>query len=345
MENEYRSPEALAADPSFIDWVQHPTPANTAVWERWLAQYPDQKANLQLARQLVTVWQLAPIDPPAGAQANVWAAIQEQKNEPQIPYSVRERRPTPAPRRRIGTLAMVFGTLLLLAGAVLYRLNTGLVEYGNMADAPRTVTLPDGSTVVLNAGASVRLARHWPTDEPRTVWLTGKAQFSVTHQSTNQRFVVQTPDRLQVEVLGTVFTVDEQNRQTRVVLNSGRVQLHVASQSTPINMVPGELVDVPVNTRHAIVRRRVEPAMYSAWTTQQFIFDNTSLGEIADLLAQDLGYRTEFADPALRDRRMTIHLPTRDPDILLAAIAEANDLTVSTVTTKHIRIASVEHSP
>jgi ferric-dicitrate binding protein FerR (iron transport regulator) len=60
---------------------------------------------------------------------------------------------------------------------------------------------------------------------------------------------------------------------------------------------------------------------------------------MADLLTQDIGYRIEFTDPALRDRRMTIHLPTRNPDVLLAAIAEANDLTVSTVTPKHLRIS------
>lgn len=336
MENEYSSAEALAADPAFIEWVQHPTPANTAVWEQWLARHSDQSAELHLARQLVTMWQLSTVAPPADAQATVWAAIQAQKNGPT--YPVRHQRPVPARRRRIGTLAMVVGALLLSVGAVWYWQSRPVVEYAS-TDEPRTLTLPDGSTVVLNTGASVRFPRHWSADEVRTVWLTGKAHFSVTHQSNNQRFVVQTPGQLRVDVLGTVFTVDEQARQTRVVLNSGRVRLHVASQSAPIDMVPGELVDIPANTKHAIVRRRVEPAMYSAWTTRQFVFDNTTLGEMADLLTQDLGYRIEFTNPALRDRRMTIHLPTRDPDILLAAIAEANDLTVSTVTPKHIRIS------
>lgn len=337
MENEYSSAEALAADPAFIDWVQHPTPANTGVWEQWLAQHPDQLADLQLARQLVTMWELSPVDPPANAQAIIWAAIQADKAKPAPTYPVRHQRPVPTRRRRIGALTTVVGALLLLAGTVWYWQTRLLVEYAN-ADEPKTITLPDGSTVVLNTGASVRFSRHWSADEARTVWLTGKAQFSVTHQSNNQRFIVQTPDELRIEVLGTVFTVDEQARQTRVVLNSGRVRLHVVSQPSPINMVPGELVDVPANTKQSIVRRRVEPAVYSAWTTRQFIFDNTPLGEMADLLTQDLGYRIDFADPALRDRRMTIHLPTRDPDILLAAIAEANDLTISTITPKYIRI-------
>ncbi len=336
MENEYSSAEALAADPAFIEWVQHPTPANAAVWERWLAQYPDRSVELHLARQLVTMWQLSPIDPPADAQATVWAAIQAQKNDPT--YPVRHQRPAPARRWRISALAMVVGAVLLLAGTVWYWQTRPVVEYAG-ADEPRTLTLPDGSTVVLNTGASIRFPRHWSADEARTVWLAGKAQFSVTHQSNNQRFVVQTPDQLRVEVLGTVFTVDEQAQQTRVVLNSGRVRLHVASQSGSIDMVPGELIDIPVNTKQAIVRRRVEPAVYSAWTTRQFIFDNTTLGEIADLLTQDLGYQIEFTEATVRNRRMTIHLPTRDPDILLAAIAEANDLIVSTVTPKHIRIS------
>ncbi len=336
MKNEYRSAEALAADPAFIEWVQHPTPANTAVWEQWLSQHPDQSAELPLARQLVTMWQLSPIAPPSDAQATVWAAIQAEKNSPT--YPTRHRRPVPARRRRISALMTIVGAVLLLAGTVWYWQTQPVVEYAG-ADDPRTLTLPDGSTVVLNTGASVRFPRHWSADEARTVWLTGKAQFSVTHQSNNQRFIVETPDQLQVDVLGTVFTVDEQARKTRVVLNSGHVRLHVAYQSTPINMVPGELIDIPANTKQPIVRRRVEPAVYSAWTKRQFIFDNTTLGEMADLLTHDLGYRIEFADTTLQDRRMTIHLPTRDPDILLAAIAEANDLTVSTVTPKHIRIS------
>jgi ferric-dicitrate binding protein FerR (iron transport regulator) len=337
MENEYLSAEALAADPAFIEWVQHPTPANTAVWERWLSQHPDRSAELHLARQLVTVWQLSPIAPPADAQATVWAAIQARKDKLSPTYPIRHQRPAPARRRRIGALTTIVGVLLLLAGTVWYWQTRPVVEYAG-TNEPRTLTLPDGSTVILNTGASVRFARHWSADEPRTVWLTGKAQFSVTHQPNNQRFVVHTPDQLRVEVLGTVFTVDEQARQTRVVLNSGRVRLHVSSQSNPINMAPGELVDIPANTKQAIVRRRVEPAIYSAWTTRQFIFDNTTLDEMADLLTQDLGYRIEFTDSTLRDRRMTIHLPTRDPDVLLAAIAEANDLSVYTVTPKHIRI-------
>jgi ferric-dicitrate binding protein FerR (iron transport regulator) len=342
MTNEYHSAEALAANLTFIDWVQRPTTANTLVWEQWLARHPDQEANLQLARQLVTMWQLSPVDPPAGAQATIWSAIQAQKNEPKSApvYPTRQQRPAPVRRRQIGLITVLSSVLLLALGTIFYRMNTGMIEYEGRADAPRTVTLPDGSTVVLNAGASIRLAQYWSADTPRTVWLTGKAQFSVTHPSTNQRFIVQTPDQLRVEVLGTVFTVDEQARQTRVVLNSGHVRLHVASQSTPIHMTPGDLVDVPANSQQRITRRRVEPATYNAWTTKQFIFDNTSLGEIADLLAHDLGYQIEFTNPDLRDRRMTIHLPTRDPDILLAAIAEANDLTVSTVTPKHIRIAS-----
>ncbi|AUD06671.1 FecR family protein [Spirosoma pollinicola] len=335
---DHFSAEELANDPDFIKWVKHTDSANSSVWRVWLNQHPHKAADVRLARQLVTMWKLSPVDPPAGAQAAVWVAIQAQKDGPAPAYQVRQQPPAPARRRRLGIAVALSSLLLLALGMILYRINIGMTEYNGTADSPRTVTLPDGSTVVLNTGATIRLARHWPADEPRTVWLTGKAQFSVTHQSNNQRFIVQTPDQLQVEVLGTVFTVDEQTQQTRIILNSGRVRLHVASQSTPISMVPGELIDVPAYKKQAIVRRRVQPAVYSAWATQQFIFDNTTLGEIADLLKQDLDYRIEFSDSTLRNRRMTIHLPTRDPDILLAAIAEANDLTVSIVTPKHIRI-------
>lgn len=328
--------EELAAHPDFINWVKHPESANAAVWKAWLNQHPHKADDVRLARQLVTMWQLSPTAPPADAQATVWAAIQARKDKPDLPYTIRHCRPVPSPRRRLGIV--LSSLLVLVLGLIIYRMNTGMVEYSGFAEAPRSIKLPDGSTVVLNTDASIRFSQQWAADEPRTVWLTGKAQFSVTHQPNNQQFIVKTPNQLQVEVLGTVFSVNEQARQTRIVLNSGRVRLHVASQSTPINMVPGELIDVPASTKQPIVRRRVEPAVYSAWTTRQFIFDNTTLGEMADLLTQDLGYRIDFADSTLRNLRMTIHLPTRDPDILLAAIAEANDLTVSALSPKHVRI-------
>ncbi|TAG49514.1 MAG: iron dicitrate transport regulator FecR, partial [Runella slithyformis] len=75
-------------------------------------------------------------------------------------------------------------------------------EYKTSFGEIKNITLPDESTVILNANSSLRVSRFGFGKNTREVFLQGEAEFAVKHTIDNQNFLVKTPDQLVVEVLG-----------------------------------------------------------------------------------------------------------------------------------------------
>ena len=129
------------------------------------------------------------------------------------------------------------------------------VRYTSGAGQQRTITLPDGSVVVLNANSTLTTAAHWTAETPREVWLTGEGYFRVTHRAPRPvaditaapapiKFVVHAAD-LSIAVLGTQFDVNSRAGATKVVLASGKVAVERQMLLTRehLLMQPGDLVE------------------------------------------------------------------------------------------------------
>lgn len=109
----------------------------------------------------------------------------------------------------------------------------------------KRIILPDGSKVYLNEKSRLAYRGSFRKEETRQVELTGEAYFQVeekVHQGKKIGFVVSTRD-MEVEVVGTEFNVQSRIEQTRVFLNSGKVQLKINGQSEALAMKPGEMVE------------------------------------------------------------------------------------------------------
>jgi transmembrane sensor len=321
--------EEFAADGYFIEWVKRPDRENSAFWETWQAQNPDKAETLDRARQLVNLWQLKPPPNPETAFTEVWEKIQAERTR-QSTSTNRKKTRLVTGWPVIGRWAAVFIGLAVSFTAIYWALlERNTTRYTTRAGETKTIVLPDRSTVVLNANSSLSYANEWPADQAREVQLEGEAFFSITHQQNHRKFLVKTSNDLRVEVLGTTFTVSERAQKTRVVLNSGKVGLYTGQNRPPLIMQPGEMVQVTQDRRPDVIRSQVNPAVYSAWKDNQFVFDNTPLGEIAGILENDFGYQVRFADPSIRHKKMTITLQHRDLNLLLTALAEAHDLSIS----------------
>ena len=330
----------LAVDAAFIDWVLRPDAASTAFWEDHLARHPDQADVMAEARQLVLGWRIDPPVPSAGSMEAVWRNIQADIAGTER-SAVRRVRLTGNRSRFAGYAAGLLGLLVLAAAYLWFSHEQTTTRYATGKGETKTVTLPDGSTVVLAANSSLAIVGDWAPRHPRELALRGEAFFSVTHQPNHQKFIVKTPDNLRVEVLGTTFTITERPTDTQVVLNSGKVALYVNQDAQPLLMKPGELVDVPKTRQQPVVRRQVVPEVYSAWKDNQFVFDDTSLGEIADQIERDFGTTVQFADETLKNQRVTLHLPNRDLPLLLTSLAEIHDLTID----RHGNHILIAHNP
>lgn len=219
--------------------------------------------------------------------------------------------------------AAVAGVVALLAGAYLGRSyvleRTIATAYGEI----RRETLPDGSVVTLNANSTLRVPRFGFGDRTRAVFLTGEAAFSVRHLPNHRRFVVRTANGFDVVVLGTEFSVYARPRGGRVVLNRGRVQLayYPGSQTRQLTLRPGDFVSLDRQGRVAL--RRVErPETHAAWTDHRFVFRETSVREIAGLLAETYGLTVRFKSPDLASRTVSGTFQATSADEFLEVLAE-----------------------
>lgn len=159
-----------------------------------------------------------------------------------------------------------------------------------------TVTLPDGSVVMLNTDTVVRTrADH----DRRLVYLEkGQAFFKVAHDKRHP-FVVAAAGRT-VTALGTAFDVRVDNGALRVVLVEGKVRVEtpvataspVAKSAAPApakpspgqatEMVAGSELVAPDDADWRLIRTDAERE--TSWTRGQIIFDNQPLGAVVDEL-------------------------------------------------------------
>ena len=194
----------------------------------------------------------------------------------------------------------------------------------------RSLRLAEGSRVVLNANSSLRWPRFGFGTQSRDVHLTGEATFDVTHLPDHQRFVVKTAKGVDIVVLGTEFSVFSRPRETKVVLAKGKVVVQyptLTRQTRQLTLRPGDLVtfDTDGQPKRATTPK---PRDFAAWQQQQFIFNNTSLDEVGQLLTETYGVQVFITGPELGKQTLTGSFHADSPDELLQAISSVMGINV-----------------
>lgn len=325
------SVEDFLLDESFQDYAAGGEAGQ--FWADWLREHPEKRAEADEARALLLGLQPARAYP-----------VPSQLKHQEL---ARLRRKLPAPTRRVWLRSqrrrvyLALGTTAVAALAVLGWGRWGppatlgaepTMRFAAAAGQRRTLALPDGSVVTLNGGATLTTAARWTTETPREVWLTGEAYFQVTHRPApaqvaiagapaSVKFVVHAAD-LAISVLGTRFDVNSRAGSTKVVLTSGRVAVNRLAGLTRENLLmqPGDLVETSA-AQPGLVRRRVRPALYAAWTQGRFRFEQTPVRDIVQLLRDAYGLRVQLTDAALLRQTITGTLPANNPELLLPALA------------------------
>ena len=324
------SVDDFVADESFQAFVADADSEAGRFWQAWLAEHPAQKAFTDQAYVLVQGLgpsQLYPV--PAGLKQQellrLRQALSTTRTQPWLSWQRRTR-------VLVGASAVA-----VLAAVGWWQWPTATSPTTQYAAAPhqqRTLTLPDGSVVVLNGNATLTTAARWTATSPREVWLTGEAYFRVAHLAApavrdiaaapaSAKFVVHAGG-LDIAVLGTQFNVNSQPTTTKVVLNSGKVAVDRPGWFTTENLLmqPGDLVETSAAAPH-LARRHVQPALYSAWTQGELRLRQTSVRAIVQLLRDTYGWQVEATDSVILHQTLTGILPANTPDLLLPALAKS----------------------
>ncbi|HEU4584113.1 MAG TPA: FecR domain-containing protein [Gemmatimonadaceae bacterium] len=282
------------------------------------------------------------------------AEDREGRRTPVAPLTLGGLRDSGSPGRRswsgrLGKLAATFA--LLVVGTVGWRAIAGRWpgSSGHHTEVPvplqtvstargqrATITLSDGSRIVLGAGSSVRYARDFGARARRDVYLEGQAFFEVAHD-TLRPFVVHT-SRGAAEDLGTQFVVTAYPDafDMQVVVATGKVLLRGAAPSSstsspdrargasPLTLEPGELGKI--DSSGALSRSRVvDTSQYFDWTKGELTFRGVPLREALPAIGRWYDVEIVLGDTSLASRRLVASFGPHSASEVVRLVALAVD--------------------
>ncbi|MDO1451383.1 FecR domain-containing protein [Rhodocytophaga aerolata] len=233
-----------------------------------------------------------------------------------------------APHRKIRVWMVAASVLLLLCCSLWFLQDIILYKtYTTAFGQIKSITLEDNSRVALNANSSLRVPRYSFGYGDRVVYLKGEAEFSITHTPTHQKFIVTTPDKLSVEVLGTKFIVYSRPRGSKVILQTGKVRVSNASNES-LTIAPGDVVSL--DQKGALQKQPAQNVeKYSAWKERRFIFDHSTLTEITYLIEENFGVKVSIPDTALANRSLSGTFQANNVKEMLEMLSDVSDLQIS----------------
>ncbi len=231
--------------------------------------------------------------------------------------------------RRISSRFMMAASLafLVLLGGWVFRENLLYKTHTTAYGQTQTLKLEDGSQVVLNANSSLKVPRFGFGRQTREVHLKGEANFLVTHTTDHQKFVVKTGQEFDVVVLGPEFVVNTRPAAAKVVLNKGKVQLRYqeGNAQKQLTMKPGDLVTMEAGGK-ANLRQIAQPQNYAAWQEHRFVFEETTLKEVAQLFEDNFGIPVEIPETELAQWTLSGSFTAYNAEELLETLTEAANL-------------------
>lgn len=250
----------------------------------------------------------------------------------------------PLYKRWYSVAAVISGFILMATAIRFFVLSPDTTTYQTTFGETKSIVLPDSSLVTLNANSSLVVQNDF--DEQREVWLEGEAFFEVEKTKSRDekeyiKFTVHT-GRLQVEVLGTSFNVQEWEEKTQVVLKSGKVKLK-SSSNEMLTMEPGDLAEVSGNN-DTIRRKVVNPDIYSSWTENKLLCHDTPLEEIATLIERRYGKKVVFQEENLERLVVAGTLPLHKLSLLTEVLQESLKINIQAYEEKLV-ISKLKEKP
>ena len=242
-------PEDFASDRSFRNWQLAGAPEDTRFWTEWVAQNPDKQRDVEKAALLLE------------AVMESFDHIDDEEVRQQVQYlsgrldnlpddATDDTNPQPvrwwygwrfqvAAAVLVGMVSlgwwMMDRTLAppapLSYTELIDQAKVPLTEFVNTATAPQSLSLPDGTTILLQPGSKLSYRPDF-SGPKREVYLSGEGFFDVVKNPQKPFFVY--AEQVVTKVLGTSFSVKANPGadQVQVLVKTGRVSVYANRQST-----------------------------------------------------------------------------------------------------------------
>jgi transmembrane sensor len=194
---------------------------------------------------------------------------------------------------------------------------TGMIEH----------TLPDGTIVTLNTGATLSYPSRFEGSS-RNVTLQGEAWFEVAHDKTKPFIVA--AGNVRIRVVGTSFFVNTKTwKDTKeIILSSGIVRVYYDDKPIKTALLfPGDKAEL-ASDGYEVVKSANEDLNFLAWKTKHMDFNNTRLNEVVALLTKVYHKNIRLADDRLSDCRITATFDRQSLESVLNVLKATLDLQV-----------------
>ncbi|NOV30192.1 FecR family protein [Methylomonas sp. ZR1] len=210
-----------------------------------------------------------------------------------VRVNTRTRHPNRSFRLAVACCAMLAVTLTALYPPAFWR-----ADYLTGKGEQRSVTLADGSRVMLNTATA--LAIHFDAGTPRVELLAGEAFFDVAKNP--QRPFVVTAAGSEVRAVGTAFAVKRQSEQTEVELVEGIVEIQDGQQHQE-RLTAGQSASIGASS---IALKSVgHPDSMALWRDGYLQFDGLPLSDAIAQINQYRPGRVVLLNTALADKRIS----------------------------------------
>lgn len=264
--------------------------------DQWLEADPE---NKNYFKELSTLWNTSQS---SGSFQKEWLKKDWSKVQSRID-EIRIKAPNKVAKQRslVYTLARLAAVIVLGIGIYFFarQLSDEAPVQETIASASiKTLTLPDGSKVTLNANAKLTYPETFDT-EIREVTLKGEAFFEIT-PDVNKPFLIRT-NNITTEVVGTSFSVNSNINKVVVTVVTGKVMLY-EDRPSAIAMVAGEQ---GIYSDKVLEKRINTDLNFLSWKTNVLTFQNTPLTKVVDDLNRHYGQQIRIASDMLEHCTLT----------------------------------------
>ncbi len=293
------------------------TAIEVAQIENWASQSEDNQLEFE---RLAMVWK------DLGA-LNDAPAVEVDTDKAWEKLNSRIEAETTSPKRSLAKVWRVAAAVvLLLGGAWLAQslLSPAQLEIA-AANTPIEQTLPDGSSVALNAHAVLTYPEGFDRDA-RRVALEGEAFFEVVRDTT-QPFVVDA-GAVSITVLGTSFNVNATKDCDSTVVYVATGKVAVTHRENEIILTPG-MTGVYYKQTGALNIVETANRNDQFWRTKTLEFKRTRLAEVIKTLNRHYGTTIVLANDAIGNCRLTAVFEGETVDEVLELLSIQFDLTIT----------------
>ncbi|MDD4515030.1 FecR family protein [Massilibacteroides sp.] len=226
------------------------------------------------------------------------------------------------------SILLVVGTIYFLHKTTDQTNNLFTYVVGAGIQRIESVTLPDGTSVLLGPGSRLEYPSSF-LGKTRTVTLDGQAFFDVK-QDKRKPFIVETP-KMKVQALGTAFELfcHQDEKESEAILLNGKLKINIPGTCTDRTkeyyLLPND--KFTVNNENETTKCIVDADKYTSWRKNKIIsFENEQLTMIIPRLEQWYGRKIFCTKEIAQKYRFTFKVRDESLEKILFILQQSSPI-------------------